>query len=82
MIKERLKSLKSFKNLSLYSIFYGNLKKNNIPDTYNFNKNYNFEKIKKPLYNKLDSFTIKNPNKNEENSLIVFSYYCNENLIQ
>jgi len=78
LIRKRINSIIKFNNLSLYSIFYGNLNKNNLPDTDRLIKNYNLEKvpIMKPL--PIKSKNYKKLNKNDKNNLVVYSYHCCE----
>lgn len=76
LIKKRINSIINFNNLSLYSIFYGNISGDKLPDTTQFNKNYNLEKVSIPNPNLIKSKIYKKLNKNDKDNLIVYSYYC------
>ena len=78
LVRKRIKTITTFNNLSLYSIFYGNLNKNNLPNTDKLIKNYNLEKIKIPKVNLIKSKSFKKLNKNDKNNLVVYSYKCCE----
>tara|TARA_B100001121_G_scaffold310305_1_gene340574 strand:+ start:278 stop:2923 length:2646 start_codon:yes stop_codon:yes gene_type:complete len=76
LIKKRINSIKNFNNLSLYTIFYGNICGDNLPDTHQFTKNYNFEKIPIQKPNLIKSKVYKKLNKNDTDILVIYSYYC------
>ena len=75
-IKKRIKTIINFKNLSLYSIFYGNLDKKDLPKNKIFKNNYNLEKIKYVNDKKITSGEFKKLNKNDKNNMVVYSYHC------
>jgi insulysin len=77
-IKKRINSIINFNNLSLYTLFYGNISGNNLPDTSNFIKNYNLEKIPIPKPNLIKSKRYKKLNPNDKDILIIYSYFCSD----
>ena len=76
IIKKKINSIINFNNLSLYSIFYGNISSDNLPNTSHFTHNYNLEKIPIPKVNLIKSKTYKKLNKNDIDVLVVYSYFC------
>jgi insulysin len=74
-IYNRIKSICNFKNLALTSVFYGNIEKDKLPKLNIFDNNFNY---KLPIYKKpkiLDNLSIKHPNSNEKNNLVLYSFY-------
>ena len=76
LVKKRINSITNFSNLSLYSIFYGNINGNNLPDTSIFTANYNLEKVQIPNPHFIVSKKYKKLNKNDKDILVLYSYYC------
>jgi len=76
LVIKRINSIIKFNNLSLYSIFYGNINGEKLPDTSEFINNYNLEKIPLPIPNPIISKKFPKLNKNDKDNLVIYSYYC------
>jgi insulysin len=74
-IINRIKSITRMKNLALTSIFYGNIKKNDLPELSIFDKNYSHKQppLKKPKI--IDNINIQHPNSNEKDNVVLYSFY-------
>lgn len=75
-IKKRINTIINFKNLSASSVFYGNIKPSDLPNTNRFYNNYNYVKNKISSNKLIKSNTFKKLNKNDTDILVIYSYYC------
>lgn len=71
-----INNLLSFNNTSSNIVFFGNLKKNMIPDVSTFKKNLEMEKIPFQQINKITNMDLTMKNKDQKNNLVLFSFYC------
>lgn len=76
IVQKRINNIIKFNNLSLYSIFYGNINFSNLPNTNIFLKNYNYERVKLQPLNLIRSNNFKKLNPNEKNNMVVYSFFC------
>jgi insulysin len=73
-VRERINSLVSFKDIPISIMFYGNLKKEMIPDISLFKENLELSNYGIPPITEPTSMDIKHPNKDEENNMVIFIY--------
>jgi insulysin len=77
-IINRIKSITRMKNLALTSLFFGNIRNVDLPNTDDFNKNFSYKQplLKKPKI--IDNITIKHPNTNEKDNVVLYSFYAHK----
>ena len=75
-IRKKIKILVSFKNIPITIIFYGNMKKEMLPNMTIFKENLKLPNYGIPVIRQPKSIEIKHPNEEEENKLLMFIYPC------
>lgn len=69
-VKNRIKYIQNFKNLSATSFFYGNYKKPLVL----LEDNHKFKRCSLPTTNVMTDIDVKHPNRNEKNNLVMYMF--------